>query len=139
MASPEMTAILQKRRQELLKELQAIDVLLGGNDAKPVASPSKTGSQKSRHFGFRSTRDEHIEMLGEKTDAVSWKEYTYKALTILGPTPVSEISELVIDTNDHKIPDQRIKDAIKTAIRSLEKEKRVGVKGEGEGNVFYSL
>lgn len=139
MASLEMIAELQKRRKELLQELQAIDVLLGANAAKAAPQTSKATSEKARSFGFKSTRDEHIEMLGQKTDAISWKEYTYKALTILGPTPVSEVSELVIDTNDHKIPDQRIKDAIKTAMRTLEKEKRVGVKDQGNDRVFFSL
>jgi hypothetical protein len=155
MASPELITLLQKRKQELLKELQAIDVLLAANqsgalDTQSHSQPPKRNTTKAvpsvqnpapyTHLGYVSSRDENITTLGQKTDALSWKDYIHKAVKILGTTRAVAISDLIIDTNDHKIPDQRVKDAVNAALRTLVKEKKTGVKEDDENEkVFFSL
>jgi hypothetical protein len=143
--------ILQKRKLELLKELQAIDVLLqanGGSDAAvPSAVKSAGAAPKTKTIygggmlGYRSTRDEHIAMLQQKTDDITWKNYILKALEILGAASAVDIIDLINDTNDHKIPDQRVKEATAAALRDLSKMKKVGKQAGNskEGQSYYPI
>jgi hypothetical protein len=140
MASPEMIAMLQKRRQELLRELQAIDVLLAGghSENKTATNDLPKPEPYNHHLGYLSTRDQHIALLHEKTDAISWKEYTHKAIQILGAARGKAISDLIIDANDHKIPDSRVRDSVTAALNALVKEKKVNVKTDEEKKkVFF--
>lgn len=137
MASPEMNQLLQKRRLELLKELQAIDVLLASGAKSDIPQPS-SGYNKGR-LGYTSTRDEHIAMLGGKTDNVSWKDYILKAVTIMGSAPATGVTDLIIDTNDHKIADKRVKEAVSAALKTLVGEKKIGVKADGKTKEYFAL
>ena len=145
-----LISMLEKRKLELLKELHAIDIILNANapqdngesqteNTTRQSSNVTTTVYENSALGYHSTRDQHIAMLKQKTESVTWKDYILKAVELLSPVSAKGIADLINDANDHKISAESVKQATSASLRELVDEKKLAKQhaNSKEGHLYY--
>ena len=149
MDTKQLNTLLQKRKCELLNELKGIDLLLG------VYNDSVVSSQGNQNAAFNI--DKTVDILVKepnadfnevspfkdsnfypKTDDITWKEYLFEAVKLLGKTKVANVIDLVVKSNGGSITPKRVKEAAGNKFKELVLENKLGVEETNSRKAGYT-
>lgn len=147
MINDELKVLLEAKRKDLIKELTAIDVLLGNNDGSIYLqsdvknTESKVAVVESKVEVNDEFRVDDIKM-PLKGDSEIWKDYIYKILKLRGSElKTKQIADLIIKANA-KVAPARAKQVTADKLLELVNDGKVKVtKGASrkEGYIYEVL
>lgn len=136
MLTEELKTLLLEKRDDLIKELNAIDVLLGLNDftfnKQKITSKLETRT-------FSSAVNENSKGLKPKRDVETWKEYILSVMkSIGGKLKSKDIADAILIANKN-VSKERVFSVTRDKLAELVKEERVVAKvgvSRKVGNIY---
>jgi len=136
MVTDELKILLLEKKADLIKELNAIDVLLGLNNVK-VNEQAKPAKLETRVFS--SAVNNRSINIKSKTEIDTWKEYIFSVMkSIGGKLKSKDIADAILNANKD-VSKERVYSVTRDKISELVKEGRVVVKvglSRKIGNVY---
>lgn len=125
MITDELKTLLLEKRLDLVKELNAIDVLLGFDNAKATEQNSILKVEANI---FPSAVNDSPRRVKSKTDAETWKDYIFNVMkSIGGKLKSKDIADAIFNANNNIVTKERVFSVTRDKLAELVKEERIAV------------
>jgi hypothetical protein len=136
MITDELKTLLLEKRLDLVKELNAIDVLLGFDNIK---ASEQNSSLKVETNIFPSAVNDNSKNIKSKTDVETWKDYIFYVMkSIGGKLKSKDIAEVIFSSNSN-ITKERVYSVTRDKLAELVKEEKITVEvglSRKVGNIY---
>lgn len=125
MVTDELKKLLLEKKVDLIKELDAINVLLGYDNiiAKEEKSTSKLETRT-----FSSAVNNISKSIEPKNDNETWKDYIFKVMKIIGGRLKSkDIADAIFNANQKYVTKERVFSVTRDKLGELVKDEKVVV------------
>lgn len=124
MITDELKTLLLEKRLDLVKELNAIDVLLGFDNIKLTEQNS---SLKVETNIFPSAVNDNSKNIKSKTDVETWKDYVFYVIkSIGGKLKSKDIADAILNANSN-VSKERVFSVTRDKLAELVKEEKINV------------
>lgn len=140
MITDELRTLLLEKRLDLVKELNAIDVLLGFDNAIVIEQKSILNVETNV---FASAVNETSKKVKSKTDAETWKDYIFNVMkSIGGKLKSKDIADVIFSANSNVVTKERVFSVTRDKLAELVKEEKIAVEvglSRKIGNIYEVL
>lgn len=140
MITDELKTLLLEKRLDLIKELNAIDVLLGFDNTKVIEQKSTLNVETNI---FPSAVNETSKKVKSKTDTETWKDYIFNVMkSIGGKLKSKDIADAIFKANNNTVTKERVFSVTRDKLAELVKEEKIAVEvgfSRKVGNIYEVL
>ena len=123
MVTEELKTLLLEKKADLIKELSAINVLLGVSEVNKVQEQTKLAKLETRVFS--SAVNNRSTSIKSKTEIETWKEYIFSVMkSVGGKLKSKDIADAILSANKD-VSKERVYSVTRDKLAELVKEARV--------------